>query len=414
MHSLRHVYIQFSIPSQPNSVHIIVFRGENCRISSVKFQRRKRNMTKKRKNSLAHGAPLDNNSANSAAKRQKLKKDVYKKTNVEEINQLKTTERLYHSNFFHLQTEELLKESKLPEKHVKFIGTFYEQLTTFLTSLPTEDQEQAVHELKWLKINRIFPPISKETLFDLSPIKFRFIAPNSIFKAGSSLTETVISSEPIVDLYVEMPAEFFHEGNHLNGIYHRKKALYLSYLAAKLNTWDGVAEVKFAFVKGNPFQPALSLQPSGKYGKKIRFQLRAACNEENFKLERFSPEKSNVEQVYNGAIVKNIEHSATPYYNSMVLSDLNAKFNNESMCNVLAANPHVKDAIILLKIWLRQRDLCSSHVAFNGYILSMFIAFLMRKNLIVATMNSYQIIRQVWIQLGKLIFSVLPNHALYF
>lgn len=358
-------------------------------------------MTKKRKNSVAHGASSDNNSADSTAKRLKLKKDVYKKTNVEEINQLKTTERLYHSNFFHLQTEELLKESNLPEKHVKFIDTFYSDLTTFLTSLPTEDKEQAVHELRWLKIQRIFPPISKETLFDLSPIKFRFIAPTSIIKAGSLLTETVISSEPIIDLYVEMPAEFFHEGNHLNGIYHRKKALYLSYLAAKLTTWDDVAEVKFTFVKGNPFQPALSLQPNGKYGKKIRFQLRAACNEENFKIERFSPDKSNVEQVYNGAIVKNVEHSATPYYNSTVLSDLNTKFNNEYMCNVLEANPHVKDAIILLKVWLRQRDLFGSHVAFNGYILSMFIAFLMQKNLIVATMNSYQIIRQVWIQLGK-------------
>lgn len=362
-------------------------------------------MTKKRKNPVANESSTDN----GAAKKQKLKKDAYKKTNVEEINQLKTTERLYHSNFFHLQTEELLKESKLAEKHVKFIDTFYDQLVGFLTSLPTQGKEQAVHELQWLKKENIQPPISAETQFDKSPIKFRFIAPTSIFKVGSWLTQTVINSEPTIDIYVEMPEEFFHEGNHLNGIYHRKKALYMSYLASSLSKWDGIVECKFTFIKGNPFQPALLLQADGKYGKNIRFQLRAACNEENFKMERFTPDKSNVKQVYNGNIVKNVENSATPYYNSTVLTDLNAKFSNEYLANILEGNVHVKDAIVLLKIWLRQRDLCGGHVGFNGYILSMFIAYLMQKNLITITMNSYQIIRQVWIQLGKFAIIIVMN-----
>lgn len=363
-------------------------------------------MTKKRKNPVITDSSSENGAANPSAKKPKLKKEAYKKTNVEEINQLKTTERLYHSNFFHLQTEELLKESKLADKHVKFIDTFYDQLVEFLTSLPTQEKEQAVHELKWLKKGKIQPPISTETLFDLSPIKFRFIAPTSVFKVGSWLTQTVINSEPIIDIYVEMPNEFFHEGNHLNGIYHRKKALYMSYLASSLSKWTGIVECKFSFIKGNPFQPALLLQADGKYGKHIRFQLRAACNEENFKMERFTPSKSNVKQVYNGNLVKNAEHSATPYYNSTVLTDLNAKFSNEYLANILESNVHVKDAIVLLKIWLRQRDLCGGHVGFNGYIMSMFIAFLMQKNLITTTMNSYQIIRQVWIQLGKLRISL--------
>lgn len=358
-------------------------------------------MTKKRKNSTANVPSAEHNVADPSAKKPKLKKDAYKKTNVEEINQLKTTERLYHSNFFHLQTEELLKASKLPDKHVKFIDTFYEQLVEFLTKLPTQDHEQAVHQLAWLKKQKICPPISKETQFDLSPIKFRFIAPTTILKIGAWSTQTVVNCEPVVDVCVEMPAEFFHDGNHLNGIYHRKKAVYLSYLAAKLSKWDAIVECKFTFVKGNPFQAALLLQANGKYGKHIRFQLHAGCNEENFKIERFAPEKSNVKQVYNGSIVKNAEHSATPYYNSTVLSNLNTKFSCEYLCNVLETNAHVNDAIILLKIWLRQRDLSHSHVGFSGYILSMFVAYLVQKGLVTKTMNSYQIIRQVWIQLGN-------------
>lgn len=358
------------------------------------------NPNKKRKQSTANGSYANGKTVDPATKKLKLKKDLHKVAKVDEINQLKTTERLYHSNFFHLQAEELLKEAKLSEKRLNFIETFFNDLTAFLTSLPSEEEETAVHELKWLKKSKIVPPISKEIPYDLSPIQFRFIKPNSVFKIGSALTNTVINVDPVLDLCVEIPADFFHKGNHLNGIYHRKKALYLSYIALKLSKWHQIAECKFTFIGGNPFLPVLLLKLNNKIGKRISFQLRAVCGEESFKIERLSPEKSNIKQLNIGNIVKNDEHSATPYYNSSILYDFNTKFNDEFLSNIIGDNVHAKDAIILLKIWLRQRDHCSYYYGFNGYIVSMFVAYLIQKNLITLSMNSYQIIRQVWIHLG--------------
>lgn len=364
--------------------------------------------TKKRKN--PEGTTSNGNVVDQAAKKLKLKKDLHKVAKVEEINQLKATEKLYHSNFFHLQTEELLKETKLPEKRLVFIDSFFKSLSEFLSALPSEENETAVHELKWLKKNKILPPISQEIPFDIAPIKFRFLTPSSVFAIGSFRTQTVINASPVLDVCVEIPADFFSKGNHLNGIYQRKKALYLSYIASKVQKWDQVSDCKFTFANGNPFQPVLVLAPAGKYGKHIRFQLRATCGEESFKIERLSPEKSNVKQLKDPntseksstMVIKNSEHSATPYYNSSILGDLNIKFNDEFLYNTLCINPHVADAIILLKVWLKQREYCTGQDSFNGFILSMFVAYLIQKNLITTTMNSYQIIRQVWIHLGKL------------
>lgn len=369
--------------------------------------------SKKRKNSETNGTHHENGTAaaavDPAVKKLKLKKDLHKVAKVDEINQLKATEKLYHSNFFHLQTEELLKETKLPEKRSAFIETFFNGLTEFLKALPSEEKENAVHELRWLKKNHVVLPISSVIPFDAAPIKFRFVSPRSVFAIGSFRSQTIINANPIVDVCAEIPAEFFSKGNHLNGIYHRKKALYLSYIALKIKKWDQIADCKFTFINGNPLQPVLVLEPAGKHGKHIHFHLRVICGEESFKIERLSPEKSNVKQLSamksSTEIMKNTEHSATPYYNSSILGDLNTKFNDEYLYNTISdnsQNSHVRDAIILLKIWLKQREYSIGQGSFNGFILSMFVAYLIQKNLITTSMNSYQIIRQVWIHLGKI------------
>lgn len=128
------------------------------------------------------------------------------------------------------------------------------------------------------------------------------------------------------------------------------------------------------------------------------------CGEESFKIERFAPEKSNVKQLIgpdDGEPQKNAEHTATPHYNSCILGDLNRKFNEEYLTNAIAENANVRDALILLKIWLRQRSLHRGYGGMTESILSMFVAYLIQCKRINLSMNSYQIIRQVWIHFGS-------------
>lgn len=146
------------------------------------------------------------------------------------------------------------------------------------------------------------------------------------------------------------------------------------------------------------------MRPIGKYGKHITLNLHAVCGEESFKIERFAPEKSNVKQLIGGEDdepLKNNEHTATPHYNSCILGDLNRKFNEECLANAIAENANVRDAIVLLEIWLRQRGLDSGYGGMTKFILAMFVTHLIKSKRISLSMNSYQIIRQVWIHFGS-------------
>lgn len=345
---------------------------------------------------IKYGPPLSDEQRN--AKKLKLKKDLYKAVNIEEINQIKASEKLYHSNFFHLQIEELLKETKLKEKQKRFIDTWLTSLNDFLMALESDDEKNWATELKWLDQ----APLSPVIPFDDSKFYFQFLTPKSVFPIGSMRTGTVIDVQPTLDVCVEIPDEFFQKGNHLNGIYHRKRALYLAYVAQKLKEWNEIVECKFLFLRDDPLRPVLEIKPNGKHGKHIKFQLHAVCCEESFKMERVTPDKSNVKQLMiNRKVIKNEEHTPTPYYNSSLLRDLTTNFNEEFLSNSIGENENVKDAIILLKVWLRQRGLDVGYSGFSAYILSMFVAYLIQKERINLSMSSYQIVRHVWINLGK-------------
>lgn len=353
---------------------------------------------------IKYGAPLTEEQRN--AKKLKLKKDLYKAVNIEEINQIKATEKLYHSNFFHLQIEELLKETKLKTKQKRFAENWLTNLNEFLLALESDSEKQWASDLKWLMEEEIVPPISSDIPFDDSKYYFQFLTPKSVFAIGSFRTATVIDVEPVLDICVEIPAEFFQKGNHLNGIYHRKRALYMSHLALKIKQWNEITECKFLFLKDDPMRPVLELKPNHKHGKHLKFHLHVVCCEESFKMERFTPEKSNVKQLLlstskKNTLLKNEEHTATPFYNSTVLRDLTTSFNEEFLCNTIGENENVRDAIVLLKIWLRQRGLDVGYGGFSGYILSMFVVYLLQKERINLSMNSYQIMRHVWINFGE-------------
>lgn len=357
--------------------------------------------------STQNGQPLTDEQRQ--AKKIKLKKDLHKATSVDELNQLQAAEKLYHSNFFHLQIEELLKEVKIKEKHQAFIDKWLPELTEYISSIQPDAEKVIAADLPWLKNKQVIPPISGDTPWAPSQYFFQYLPPKSISPIGSIRTSTLIGSKPAVDVCIEIPKEFFQKSNHLNGVYYQKRALYLAYIALQLSKWDQVAESHFSYASDDPLRPILCVKPTGKYGKHITFYLHVVCAEECFKLERFASDKSNVKQLLKSGekkqketeVLKTEVHTPTPHYNSSILRDLTTTCNQEFVNGWIEGNANIQNAIVLLKVWLRQRELDQGYGGFSGYILTAFVVHLMQKNRINLSMNSYQIIRQVWIAFGK-------------
>ena len=68
-------------------------------------------------------------------KKKKLENDLYKAPTVDELNQLRETQNLFHSNLFRLQIEEVLSEVKLKLKYQKLFQEWFPKLKKQIESI---------------------------------------------------------------------------------------------------------------------------------------------------------------------------------------------------------------------------------------------------------------------------------------
>lgn len=92
---------------------------------------------------------------NVVTKKQKFEKTIlYKQPTVEELNQLRETETLFHSNLFRLQIEEVLNEVNLKDKHKALFEIWFEKLKARIEAID-ETEEISVNNKTLLQNNKI-------------------------------------------------------------------------------------------------------------------------------------------------------------------------------------------------------------------------------------------------------------------
>ncbi|XP_020297478.1 nucleolar protein 6 [Pseudomyrmex gracilis] len=336
---------------------------------------------------------------NVVTKKQKFEKTIlYKQPTVEELNQLRETETLFHSNLFKLQIEEVLNEVKLKDKHKALFEIWFEKLKATIEAIDeTEEIPLTDHNLKdKLGIHIPLPHVPIET-----KSIFKFLRPSNIKVVGSynSGSECILGSRVTIDVMVEIPAALFRKQDYQNYIYFRKKAMYLSFITAAIGS-DLAKSKKFV---GDNLRPLLKLQLNGRLNKKIDVIIHISVQETSFKLNRFLPEKNSVRPgwYFGKKSLEDISLPATPYYNSLILHDLIMSSTNSEIAQTIREYPNLRDGIILLKIWLRQRDLNKGFGGFTGHIMTMFVIYLLRIKKLNTFMSSYQIVRNVWVCLAS-------------
>lgn len=73
-------------------------------------------------------------------KKKKFENSLYKQPTVEELNQLRETENLFHSNLFRLQIEEVLNEVKFKDKYKILFDTWFEKLKKTIESIDETEE----------------------------------------------------------------------------------------------------------------------------------------------------------------------------------------------------------------------------------------------------------------------------------
>ena len=314
----------------------------------------------------------------------KAKKQKSDRLTVEEINELKETEDLYHSNLFRMQIDETLKEIKLSNKGIQFIDKWIVTFRKFLQKLPADDLTPLINHKNY--------PLKFKPMDDGKKLQMTYHAPKNVALYGSHSIQTNIGEKSSVDVLLTMPNEILKRDDYLNQNYIHKKAIYLLHIAQKLEEKGTLGSgIQVTTIKNDPLKPIIRVE-----AEDFTIEINAAPSEDFFKLNRFVPTTNNIKfKTGDDSVVP------TPHYNFEILSDCNIEVNQKLLAKEIGNHENVKSAIKLLKIWANQRQFDAGFHPFNGFIISCYILHLLRLKKIYPSMSCYQIIRLFWNQFGR-------------
>lgn len=86
-----------------------------------------------------------------------------------------------------------------------------------------------------------------------------------------------------------------------------------------------------------------------------------------FNVAKLSMSRNNVRSVSADGVSQ-----PTPTYNSSILEDMFLEDNSELLKKAFSGWKELGDALILLKIWARQRSSIYIHDCLNGFLISLF------------------------------------------
>lgn len=313
----------------------------------------------------------------------------------EELNRLRETENLFNSNFFRLQIEEVFKEVVVKPKYLNQFNKWLVNFNEFITNID-DGENFEISDLSWLTKLNIEAPFIQKPITTSGFFKFTKSSPAVV--VGSHFFNCNLGPSLSVDIKIDMPKSIFYKDDYLNDRYHCKRALYLAHLASKLRDSSWVENLKYKLMRESNMKPVLTFLPSCKFNKHINVILHIGVEDGIFKLNRFSPSRNNVRENwrFRKSDLENTLSTPTPIYNNAILIDLTYDTNNKVLFDSINNCENIKQGIILLKIWLKQRQIYK----FSGFIMTMFVAYLIKIKRINNAMSSYQVIRNVWSALG--------------
>uniref|UniRef100_A0A1B6D0E1 Nucleolar protein 6 n=1 Tax=Clastoptera arizonana TaxID=38151 RepID=A0A1B6D0E1_9HEMI len=269
----------------------------------------------------------------------------------EEMTRLRESENLFHSNLFRLQIEEIIKEVKPKQSERKSIKQWLEKFVKFLMNVD-ESTLLTVESLEDYQVP--FCELPKKLKID-----FDFLKPASVDVQGSYKAGCCLGPSLVVDVFVTMPRQCLSKTDRFNGLYHFKRAMYLAYLTKLLDgneLLDNDKGLEYCNKFGDPLKSVLLIHPMGRL-RRVGVFLHVIPEEGSFKLINLSPDKNNVKTSWWIENTEPAVETPTPHYNNSILEDMVVSKNETLRSEILEGNQNLKDAITLLRVWLRQRQL---------------------------------------------------------
>ncbi|CAM0950126.1 unnamed protein product [Alopecurus aequalis] len=204
-------------------------------------------------------------------------------------------------------------------------------------------------------------------------LSFSFRPPEVVRLVGSHAAGAVARPDVAADLLVRLPKECFHEKDYLNHRYHAKRCLYLCVIEKSLNSSPLIRKVSWSTFQDEARKPVLHVYPETEIAELPGFYVRIIPSASSL----FDVSKLNLSTRNNvRAYTKDGINQPTPKYNNSILEDMFLEENAESISCTFANWKALQEALVLLKVWARQRTSIYAHDCLNGYLISAILVFL--------------------------------------
>eukprot|EP00743_Colponemidia_sp_Colp-15_P007495 GILK01008100.1.p1 GENE.GILK01008100.1~~GILK01008100.1.p1 ORF type:complete len:1201 (+),score=282.77 GILK01008100.1:38-3604(+) len=314
-------------------------------------------------------------------------KSEYRAPTNDEIQQLKETKDMYKSNLFRMQLDELLKEVRVDYDRVADVESFLKtELGPALAQLEAKELTVTAKQFPYLAFH------------STSSFPLKFQAPSRMDLIGSFLLHSLCKPELNIDVAMEIPRECFFGKDFLNHRYTDKRTAYVGVVYERLRKQHKDWSLSLTGFRDDPTKPIIVIRlPKVKrfvfrvipFVSKQIFAAPDATAEEVVKsLKKLLPSRNNVRRADGEAA-----QPATPHYSNAILEDLMFK-DHLSILHIRNGKcAAFKDAVLLFKVWLRQRGMHNRSDTFNGFLMSMLVEYLMQKRKLNHRMSAYQIFK---------------------
>lgn len=281
-----------------------------------------------------------------------------------------------------LKVRELLKEVQLDYSppFTKLVDDTVSAIKDAIDKIPEDLQVTA----------DVAPGFIRDTGAD--KVEFTFKKPKSVEIGGSYSMRCVAKPDVNVDVFVRMPKEIFHEKDYLNYRYHAKRFLYLCIIKKYLKLSSVAQKVEWSIFQNESRKPILVVHPAMKIAEAPVVLVRIIPTATSaFNVAKLNMKRNNIRSLNQGDVLQ-----PTPKYNSSILEDLFLEDNAEFVRRTFLGWKELGEALILLKVWARQRSSIYNHDCLSGFLLSVIMAYIATKsggNRVNKSMNTMQIFR---------------------
>ncbi|XP_021718015.1 nucleolar protein 6-like [Chenopodium quinoa] len=223
-------------------------------------------------------------------------------------------------------------------------------------------------------------------------VEFQFKKPKFIEIGGSYSIGCIVKPEVNVDLLIRLPKDCFLAKDYLNHRYHAKRFLYLCVIKKYLESSATISKIEWACLLNEARKPILVIYPASEVANIPGFSILIIPTASSlFSIPKLNSTRNNVRAVsQDGSLLP------TPKYNSSILEDMFIEDFAELIKEKFRDWEELGKALVLMKVWARQRSSIYSYDCLNGYLMAVIMSYLAANRVggfFNKSMNAMQIFR---------------------